>query len=129
MVTGCFLVYDDDCGFCTTTALAWQRRTRRSTNAMLLPASQAVTGPRAVGLTQAQVDRSVWWVADGVRLEGGRAVLAAFHVLTQPWRFMGVVLRWTPLRFAVIALYPTIARHRHRLPGATEACAVPPDHR
>jgi len=128
MAPGPFLVYDDGCGFCTTVALAWQRRVRTSTGAELLPSTAAVVGPRAVGLTQAEVDRSVWWVADGISVEGGRAVLAAFEPLRQPWRLAGWVLRWTPLRFLAIGLYPTVAQHRHRLPGATGACAIATDH-
>jgi predicted DCC family thiol-disulfide oxidoreductase YuxK len=121
---GPYLVYDDSCGFCTTAAMAWLRRVRHETSATLLPSSRAVTGPSAVGLSQADVDRSVWWITDGASLEGGRAVLAACAALRFPWRAVGWCIRWTPLRFVVIALYPTVARHRHRLPGATGACAI-----
>ncbi len=118
------LVFDGDCGFCTTSARVLSQRLRRSPGDYAVEPWQ-VLDLEALGLTVAQCDQSVQWVgADGRRehAEGaiGRALLAS-----RPWvRPLGAVLLLPVVRPLAGVVYRWVSRNRHRLPGGTPACAL-----
>ncbi len=110
------LVYDGDCGFCSSWAAwvavrgvetqPWQRLTLA-----------------AVGLTQTDVERSAWWIgADGARVGGHRAIGCALAATHGPAAFLGWLLLRPPLGWIGALGYPVVSRFRHRLPGGTPAC-------
>ena len=116
------LIYDGDCGFCTSTALKISRRFK----------VQATASPwqqlgeeylRSVGLSIADTKKSAWWVdADGRTFRGHLAVSKAL-IAAQGWRrIIGVLILIPPFRWAGAIAYRVVARYRYRLPGSTAAC-------
>ncbi len=120
--SGPLLVYDGDCGFCTT-SVRWLER--------VLPRM-----PRAepwqwlaldeVGLSRDDVTHYAWLVAGEHRFRG-HAAFAGLLQLQDRWvpRFAGRLLVTPPFSWAAALGYRLIARYRHRLPGGTPACALP----
>lgn len=114
------LVFDGDCGFCTTSAdwlakggrvdvLAWQ-----------------FLDLDAVGLTVDQVSTSVWWLVDDRPVEhSSRAIGRALVARGGIWRLPGRVLLLPAMRPLADAVYRLVARYRHRLPGGTPVCRMP----
>lgn len=114
------LIFDGDCGFCTTAARSFAHRVNGSVR---IVASQQID-PTDYGLTDQDVASAVYWVAHGHAYAGADAVAHALAAGDRPWSWVGRALRVPPLRWLARALYPVIARHRHRLPGATAACRL-----
>ncbi|WP_460307052.1 thiol-disulfide oxidoreductase DCC family protein [Actinocorallia aurea] len=117
------LLFDGDCGFCTTCVAFIERRIRP--DAEILPhqwqdlASYGTTADRAA-------DEILWITPSGEILGGARAVAAMLRSSPAPWRPLGRLLTLPPLTWAAHAAYRITARNRHRLPGGTPACALPP---
>jgi predicted DCC family thiol-disulfide oxidoreductase YuxK len=109
------LIFDGDCGFCTT-AVLWLQRT--------LPRVPA-TAP--FQWTDEEQARSMVWFVAGGRRYGGAAAIAAM-LRGQP-NFGLRVLGWLgtvpPWSWAAEAGYRLVARYRYRLPGGTPACRMP----
>lgn len=123
------LVFDGDCGFCTST-VQWLERT--------LPAP-----PKCVpfqwarleelGLSREEAAERVWLVTtDNSTAEGSSLLhqyggyLAVSVILRhQPhlgWRFLGVLIDTPPFSLAAGICYSLAARFRYLLPGGTPAC-------
>lgn len=115
------LIYDADCGFCTTSA-RWYAE--KAGNASAIAPWQGVD-LAAHRLTEEQASVAVQWSNDGHTTSGASAIADALRSTTGPWRVVGRVLGTPPVSWIARALYPVIARNRHRLPGATEACRLP----
>lgn len=115
------LVYDGDCGFCTTSAMAAERR---------LGLSHVVPWQHldldALGLTADACERAVQWVGEDGRIASGeRAVAAALRHAGGIWRPLGVMIDLPGVRQIAGLAYRLIARYRYRLPGGTPACRLP----
>ena len=119
------LVFDGDCGFCTTSAGFLERRVARR------PATYAVspwqlTDLGALGLTEAQCAAAVQFVAaDGRTYAGALAIAEALRALRLPWRPVGWVLQLPGIRALAEVAYRWVAAHRYQLPGGTPACRMP----
>jgi predicted DCC family thiol-disulfide oxidoreductase YuxK len=133
MSPGPVLLYDGACGFCGATVRLVLRHDRRGT--LRFAALGGVYGERVAGRHPelAGVDSVVWVDPPG---EGepervfvrSAAVLRVAGYLGGPWRVL--LAAWAVPRPLRDAAYDLVARHRHRLPGAGEACVVPtPDQR
>ena len=119
------LVFDGDCGFCTWSAArigAWASGTLE-----VVPWQQADL--TALGLTEGQCSTAVQYVDGGGVASGGAAVARALTQCRQPWRTAGLVLALPWLSPVVERGYVIVAANRHRLPGATPACALHDDER
>lgn len=113
------LIYDGDCGFCSASA-RWLRR-HVQPRAQVVAWQQLELGE--LGLTAEQCTTSVQWVGPaGHRADQSAAVAAALRSGRQPWASVGGVLGQEWLRPLADHVYRFIARHRGRLPGATDAC-------
>ncbi|MCU1523404.1 MAG: hypothetical protein JWO18_298 [Microbacteriaceae bacterium] len=115
------LVFDGDCGFCTT-AVRWLERTLP-----VMPAAKPYqwTDLDALGLTTAEASARVWLVTDSHQYGGHLAVSALLRYQPNPlWRFGGWMLATPPFSLAAALGYSLVARYRHLLPGGTPACAV-----
>ncbi len=116
------LVYDGDCGFCTTSAHWIEAR---------LPSSVAVVPWQScdldeLGLTEADVTTAAYWVdADGRTHRGHRAIGRSLMAAGGFWGVLGRLLITPPISWLAIPGYALVARYRHKLPGATEACRLP----
>ena len=122
------LVYDATCGFCAASVRFVLRRDRQRT--LRFAPLQGEFGravlarhPELVG-----IDSMLWLspaVGGGevVSIRSDAALAAAAH-LGGMWRLAAAAARLVP-RAPRDRAYRLIARHRHRLPGAGEACYVP----
>ena len=83
-------------------------------------------GLPGLGLTEAEVGRSAWWIVPGQAPEGDHLAIIRSLQASAGWtRWLGAVLAVPPLRWVSAALYPVVARNRGRLPGGTPACKAP----
>ncbi|GAA0832222.1 DUF393 domain-containing protein [Streptosporangium amethystogenes subsp. fukuiense] len=119
------LIFDGDCGFCTTSVRFAERRI--GVRALVVP-WQFADLP-ALGVTRERAEREVLWVQGGGVYGGAQAVARLLIAAGLPWSPLGFALRVPPLRWAAQGLYRLIAGNRHRLPGGTPACALPQDRR
>jgi predicted DCC family thiol-disulfide oxidoreductase YuxK len=113
------LVFDGDCGFCTSCARLLER---------IGPEAEIVAWQvadlDALGITAAQASEAVRWVeADGTVRGGHEAIAAALGAAGGLWRIAGQTLL-LPGVSTLAAAYRLIARNRQRLPGGTPACAT-----
>jgi len=120
------LVYDGDCAFCTrSVALLPRLRLARPTVVAWQHADLA-----SLGLTPQQCEDAVQWVdATGQVDSGAQAVARLLLASGGPWAVLGALLRVPPLSWVAAVVYRWVAANRHRLPGGTPACALPPSER
>jgi predicted DCC family thiol-disulfide oxidoreductase YuxK len=118
------LIYDGDCGFCTTVAhdIEHHWHGRAGTRAWQEIGAAGLT---AFGLTVEDVTTKVWWVdPDGTRLGGHRAVARAL-VEAGGWRaVLGRIIGARVMSWPAALGYRLVSRYRHMLPGGTEACRI-----
>lgn len=119
---GILLVFDGDCGFCTSTV----ERLRAA-----LPRFPEATPWQwldldAHGLDAADVSDYVWLLTPR-RHYGGHLALSALLRMQRSagTRLLGHLLATPPVSWLAAAGYRWIAANRHRLPGGTPACARP----
>ncbi|MFJ9574877.1 thiol-disulfide oxidoreductase DCC family protein [Streptomyces sp. NPDC101191] len=116
------LVYDGDCGFCTTSARFAERRVGPRCD--IVP--WQFTDLRALGVTPERAAYEVLWVTPpGAVYGGAEAVAKALLSAGGAWAPLGAMLLLPGVRWGARRAYRVIAAHRHRLPGGTPACAVP----
>jgi len=116
------LVFDGDCGFCTTCARLLERIGPRAE----IVAWQLVDLER-LGVSEEQAAEAVRWVEpDGAVLAGHEAIAAALGRAGRLWRAAGRLLTLPGLSWIAARAYRLIADNRYRLPGGTPACARPP---
>jgi len=117
------LVFDGDCAFCTT----WVNRLEA-----VLPLFPTATPWQwldldAVGLTHDDVTHYAWYLTPTHQYAGhlaGSALLRAQRGFG--WRFAGNLIATPPVSWVAALVYHYVAKNRHRLPGGTPACAMPP---
>lgn len=119
------VLFDGDCGFCTASVRWIARRDRRGVFCFAplrsRAARQALEGARA----EAPVPDSLVIVRDGAVLVRSDATIAIARMLGLPWSLAAAALLIP--RALRDGAYSWIARRRHRLPGAADACPMPDD--
>jgi predicted DCC family thiol-disulfide oxidoreductase YuxK len=117
------VIFDGDCGICTTLAGVIERWLRPP--AAVLPWQRLDL--TAYGLTDEACTGALQYVdADGTVYAAELAVARLLRA-SRPWaRPAGFVIELPGVRFVAGAVYRWVARNRSRLPGGTAACAVPP---
>ncbi|GAB2733533.1 hypothetical protein GCM10027174_02790 [Salinifilum aidingensis] len=119
------LIYDGDCGFCTRCVRIAARLPVRM---RVVPWQEADLA--AYRTTTERARGEVLWVAaDGRVLGGAAAVAGVLRSAALPWRALGHALDLPGVRFLAERAYRWTADHRHRLPGTTPACQLPPHER
>ncbi len=119
------LLYDGDCGFCTSSVRFAERRI--GLRARPVPWQSADLA--ALGTTRERADHEVLWVEGGRVYGGAQAVARLLIAAGAPWSLPGFLLRLPPLRWAAHWVYRLVSANRHRLPGGTPACSLPADRR
>jgi len=117
------LIFDGDCGFCTTCARLLQRWVVSSGSPLVAPWQRMDLA--ALGLSAEQCSAAVQWVGEDGRVLSGHVAIAATlrngHLV---WRPLGALLVAPGFSLAAARLYRWVAAHRHALPGGTPACNV-----
>jgi len=115
------LVFDGDCGFCTTVAKHFEKRSR----VPIEIAAWQLTDLRLLGLTAEQASAQVYLVADGKLFGGHEAFAELMRLQGDPFhRAVASVMRAPGLRRVSAWGYRLVAKNRHRLPGGTPACQM-----
>lgn len=115
------LLYDGDCGFCTTT-VGWLRR-HAASPATVVPWQYADLV--ALGLGSHDCAETVQWVQGSTRVVGPDAVAAYLGTGTSRWRKAGRMLTAPGARQVAWPLYRFVSHHRTHLPGGTPASQLP----
>lgn len=116
------LVYDGDCAFCTSCARALER---------IGPDAEIVawqlTDLGELGITAEQAAEAVQWIqTDGTVRSGHKAIAATLCSAGRVWKVVGRVILLPGASWLAARVYRLIADNRHRLPGGTPACVLPP---
>ncbi|MFV2117550.1 thiol-disulfide oxidoreductase DCC family protein [Streptomyces sp. Act-28] len=116
------LVFDGDCGFCSTSVRFAERR--------LQPRCETVPWQfadlEALGVTSARAEHEVLWVTPrGVVYGGAQAAAKALLSAGGGWALAGALFMLPPMRWVAHGVYRLVANNRHRMPGGTAACALP----
>lgn len=123
-------LYDGDCAFCSSCARFIKRWIRAG---FPVTAWQFADLPE-LGVTEEQVSEAVSLVRpEHAPTFGPVAIAALLRAAHGPlgwllWRPAGLVLSLPPVRASAWPVYRWVARNRHRMPGGTAACALPPNH-
>jgi len=117
------LIFDGDCGFCSTCVRVAQR---------LLPGHvravpwQRVPDLAAYGLTAEEAAASLQWIDSSGSLASGHEAVAQLLINAGgAWAVLGRILLLPLVRDAAAGVYRLVARHRHQFPGGTPACQLP----
>ncbi|MFJ3440786.1 thiol-disulfide oxidoreductase DCC family protein [Streptomyces sp. NPDC086081] len=116
------LIFDGDCGFCTTSVGVVRRVVR--------PRCEIVPWQRAdlasLGVTEERARHEALWVTPTGRVYGGAQAVAKILLSAGGvWAVAGAILTLPLVRRAAHGVYRLVAVNRGRLPGGTAACAVP----
>lgn len=115
------LVFDGDCGFCTASADVIRNRIRPRCDVQ----PWQLLDLAALGLTPSACQEAVQFVGPaGEVASGSRAITAMLRTASPPWPFAAGMIDQPFIAVLADRTYRWVARHRHRLPGSTPACAV-----
>lgn len=115
------LVFDGDCGFCTTCARVLQRWVVRDGSPSVAPWQRLEL--EGMHLTAEQCAQAVQWVGEDGQVASGHAAIAAALRAGRPvWRPVGALLLAPGFSWLAARLYSWVAAHRDALPGGTPAC-------
>jgi predicted DCC family thiol-disulfide oxidoreductase YuxK len=127
------LVYDGECGFCSTSVRWLESRFPHTFSAV--PYQR--TDLDLLGLTEHECHERVQWVGDvaapvTTRATGARAVGALLRrggseragVAGAAWRVVGSLTTVRPTSWAAAGIYSLVASNRQRLPGGTPTCRL-----
>ena len=117
------LVFDGDCGFCTTSARFLHRRVVRDGSTYVAP--WQFLDLETLGLTVDQCRAAVQWVGEDGQVASGHVAVAATLRAGHPvWRPVGALLVAPGFSWLAARLYAWVAAHRDALPGGTPACRM-----
>jgi predicted DCC family thiol-disulfide oxidoreductase YuxK len=123
-----WLVFDGDCAFCTSSATWIGDRLRQPGRANVRLVPWQFTDLAELGTTAERAQREVLWVTpDGEVLGGAAAVARWLRFRGGGCAVAGRLMEAPVLRTLAAAAYRLVARNRHRMPGGSPACALPPD--
>ncbi|HLI26534.1 MAG TPA: DUF393 domain-containing protein [Chloroflexota bacterium] len=122
------VVFDGWCGICTR-AVDWVRQRDADNRVLALP-NQTPGLCELLGLSRAQVDRSIWAFAPDGRAYAAAAAMNRVLRELPGWRWLGRLLDLPPLLAIATPGYYWFGAHRHRFArfGASPACARPGAH-
>lgn len=120
------MIFDGDCGFCTTSA-RWMSRWVIGKDSVRIAPWQRLdpTELAELGLTAENCSAAVQWVGlDGDVRSGHAAIAAALRAGHPIWRPVGALLVAPGLSWLAASAYSWVAAHRYAMPGGTPACKM-----
>lgn len=115
------LVFDGDCGFCTTSAKWIERRLGDTVRVEMWQALDLAS----MGLTADEVSTAAYFVdPDGTLHRGHLGIGRSFEHMALPYRLTGWAMQRPPVSWIAAPVYRLVAKYRYRLPGATDACRI-----
>lgn len=115
------LVYDGDCGFCTTSAKWIEGHLDDGVHVEMWQALDL----ESLGLTVDDVTTAAYFVdPDGTLYRGHAGIGRSFEQMSLPFRAVGWAMQRPPVRWVAAPVYKLVAKYRYRLPGATDACRI-----
>ena len=122
---GPLLIFDGDCGFCTTSANFTRRWVDRRGRYALRPWQELDLA--AYGLSEADCISAAQFVrADGSVHAAELAIAEGLTHGAPLWRPLGWLVAAPGVRWLAGRVYTWVADHRYQLPGGTPACAPKP---
>ena len=117
------LIFDGDCGFCTSTANFIVAKSRSPITAV----AWQLTDVTEFGLLTQQTADRVWLVNGSGEKYSGHEAFAQILILQRNrlLTFVGYALLIPPICWVARPGYRLLARYRHLLPGGTPACKLP----
>ena len=116
------LIFDGDCGFCTTATNFILKHTTTPIEAQPFQ----YLDPTSFGLTLEQVTAKVYLVIDGENYSGHEAFSMLFQIQNNVLlRALGKLILIPPFVWLSKPGYALVAKYRHKLPGGTPACKMP----
>ena len=121
------LIFDGDCAFCTSSAswLAQRLHRKGGLNAQLVAWQFADLAALGISRQRAQQE-ALWIAADGTISGGAEAFAAWLRFRGGAYGLAGSGMSLPGVRQLAAAVYRLIAKNRHRMPGGSPACALPP---
>jgi predicted DCC family thiol-disulfide oxidoreductase YuxK len=122
-----WLIFDGDCAFCTSSAHWLARHLHRPFGPNVRLVAWQFSDLAALSTTAERAQREALWVAIDGTIHGGAAAFAQwlrFH--GGAYGIVGSVMDLPVVRALAGAVYRVIAKNRHRMPGGSPACALPP---
>jgi predicted DCC family thiol-disulfide oxidoreductase YuxK len=119
------LIFDGTCDFCTR-CTRYVRAIDRHHRVTAFP-FQKPGIPETYGLTIADCEAAAWAISSGMSAQPGAAAVMLTLSVALGSRLPWLIYRIPGLRQLQDALYAMVARHRHRLPGATPYCEQHPE--
>lgn len=119
------LIFDGDCGFCTSAANVVVKRSQPTVTTI----AWQFANLSAFGLTAALTEQRVYLITQndeaGIQTFGGHLAFAQLLALqnNRVLKVLGIMLKYPPVSWFGAVGYWMIARFRHRLPGGTPACS------
>ena len=124
-----WVIFDGDCAFCTSSA-HWIGPTAESPRRARMPSWCPGSSPTstALGTTAERAQREALWVGTDGAIYGGAAAFAEWlRFRGGGYAVAGQLCEAAASSFALAsAVYRLIAKNRHRMPGGSPACALPP---
>lgn len=120
------LIFDGDCGFCTTVATRAEQLLATGHRDPTVVPSQFID-LAGLGIAPERASTEVLWVGRDGHVSGGIDAIAdwlTWH--TSVYRPLGLILRLPGVHPIAELAYRWVARNRQRMPGGTAACAMPP---
>lgn len=117
------LIFDGDCGFCTTTAHHIEKNS--STPIEISPWQWVNLSD--YGLTAEVAAAKVQVFVDGKTYAGHKAFAKLLRLQQQSWlKVLGGLMVTPPFSWGARVVYYFVAKYRHKLPGGTPACELKP---
>jgi predicted DCC family thiol-disulfide oxidoreductase YuxK len=118
---GSVLIFDGDCGFCTTVSNFAVKNTKLPVRA---EAWQLVDVTK-YGVTKDQTAKRVYFIHNGKTYAANQAVAKLLALKNNLfYKTLGYLLQIPPISWIAIPGYYLVAKFRHMLPGGTPACKL-----
>ena len=117
------LIFDGDCGFCTTTA----NYIKKNSSALIEIHPWQWVELSEYGLTKEKASAKVQMIANGQNFAGHKAFAKLLRIQKQWWfKVLGGLMVTPPFSWGARVAYYFVSKYRHKLPGGTPACELKP---